>query len=177
MIKRHTVAAVCVLGLLTAAPALAADATAEFVDNAGNVIGSATIIDGPNGLVINFDLQGVEPGFKAVHIHATGDCHDHDHGFMASTGHLNPDGKAHGFLNPDGPDAGDLPNIYAHSDGVIRAQVFSTYASLTANGGRAALLDDDGAALVIHANPDDHFTQPIGGAGPRIACGVVKAAE
>jgi Cu-Zn family superoxide dismutase len=28
---------------------------------------------------------------------------------------------------------------------------------------------------VIHINRDDHITQPIGGAGPRIACGVVKA--
>ena len=31
-----------------------------------------------------------------------------------------------------------------------------------------------GRALVIHASPDDHVTQPIGGAGARIACGVIR---
>jgi len=36
-----------------------------------------------------------------------------------------------------------------------------------------ALLDADGSAIVIHANPDDHMTQPIGGAGARVACGAI----
>ena len=27
--------------------------------------------------------------------------------------------------------------------------------------------------LVVHANADDHTSQPIGGAGARIACGVI----
>jgi Cu-Zn family superoxide dismutase len=38
----------------------------------------------------------------------------------------------------------------------------------------AALRDADGSAVVIHANPDDHMAQPIGGAGPRVACAVIK---
>ena len=37
----------------------------------------------------------------------------------------------------------------------------------------SALLDEDGAALVIHAGPDDYQTDPAGNAGDRIACGVV----
>ena len=37
-----------------------------------------------------------------------------------------------------------------------------------------ALMDADGAALVIHANPDDYRTQPIGGAGDRVACAVIR---
>jgi Cu-Zn family superoxide dismutase len=32
------------------------------------------------------------------------------------------------------------------------------------------LIDQDGAAIVVHASPDDHETQPIGGAGARVAC-------
>ncbi|MFQ6550539.1 superoxide dismutase family protein [Aestuariibius sp. 2305UL40-4] len=32
----------------------------------------------------------------------------------------------------------------------------------------------DGTAIVIHANEDDQLTQPIGGSGPRIVCGLVE---
>jgi len=38
----------------------------------------------------------------------------------------------------------------------------------------ADLLDEDGTALIIHENRDDHLTQPIGGAGARVACAVIK---
>ena len=41
--------------------------------------------------------------------------------------------------------------------------------------GQRQLVDADGAALVIHENRDDHAAQPIGGAGARIFCGVIKA--
>ena len=35
-------------------------------------------------------------------------------------------------------------------------------------------LQADGSAIVVHASPDDHKSQPIGGAGARAACGVIK---
>jgi Cu-Zn family superoxide dismutase len=60
-------------------------------------------------------------------------------------------------------------------DGSVKVEMFTPLASLGGAEGRATMLDEDGAALVIHINRDDHITQPIGGAGPRIACGVVKA--
>ena len=44
---------------------------------------------------------------------------------------------------------------------------------LVALGGDRGLLDEDASALVIHANPDDHMSQPVGGAGGRVACGVI----
>lgn len=53
-------------------------------------------------------------------------------------------------------------------------ELHSTLASLKGAEGRPALLDNDGSALVIHANPDDYTTQPIGGAGDRIACAVIR---
>ncbi|HBX92207.1 MAG TPA: superoxide dismutase, partial [Hyphomonas sp.] len=37
-----------------------------------------------------------------------------------------------------------------------------------------SLLDEDGSALIIHEAEDDHMTQPIGGAGARVACGVIQ---
>jgi superoxide dismutase, Cu-Zn family len=37
------------------------------------------------------------------------------------------------------------------------------------------LFDDDGTALIIHANPNDQRTDPSGNSGARIICGVVQA--
>ena len=61
---------------------------------------------------------------------------------------------------PDGSDA--------------KAQFFAAGLTLSPNSGGEALLDNDGSALVIHAELDDHITQPIGGAGGRVACAVLK---
>jgi len=79
----------------------------------------------------------------------------------------------HGLLNPDANESGDLPNLYVGADGKGATEVFTTYVSLDGQGGRAALQDDDGSAIVIHASPDDHMAQPIGGAGARVACAVI----
>ena len=54
-----------------------------------------------------------------------------------------------------------------------KAQFFAVGLVLSKGDGEA-LLDDDGSALVIHAQQDDHITQPIGGAGGRVACAVLK---
>jgi Cu-Zn family superoxide dismutase len=45
--------------------------------------------------------------------------------------------------------------------------------TLVTVGGENALLDEDGAALVLHADPDDYKSDPAGHAGGRIACGVI----
>jgi Cu-Zn family superoxide dismutase len=79
----------------------------------------------------------------------------------------------HGLLNPDANEAGDLPNLHVAADGAGATEVFSTFVSLGGVDGRQDLNDKDGSAIVIHANADDHQTQPIGGAGARIACGVI----
>ncbi len=152
----------------------ASEAKADILNADGESIGEARLTQGPTGTLIRLELRGLPPGPKAIHIHGTGTCEDHDHGFQASGGHLNPDGKKHGLLNPEGPDAGDLPNFYVHEDGYAWAEFFTPMASLDGSVG-AQILDDDGAALVIHENPDDHESQPIGGAGARIACGVIEA--
>ena len=35
-------------------------------------------------------------------------------------------------------------------------------------------MENEGAAIVIHAAPDDYESDPAGDAGKRIACGVLK---
>jgi hypothetical protein len=41
-------------------------------------------------------------------------------------------------------------------------------------GGTNALLERDGGAIVVHAQPDDYRADPAGDAGDRIACGVIE---
>lgn len=165
------------LGLASASAVAAEQATANFIDREGNSVGSGLITEGPHGILINLDLHGLPPGARAIHIHRYGNCDDPEAGFMASGGHLNPHDKPHGLMNPEGPDAGDLPNIIVREDGTVQVEMFSHLASLHGAGDRATILDEDGAAFVIHENRDDHFSQPIGGAGPRIACGLIQPAE
>jgi Cu-Zn family superoxide dismutase len=74
----------------------------------------------------------------------------------------------HGLLNPAATETGDLPNIHIGADGAGSTEVFTSDVKLS------DLRDADGSAVVIHASPDDHMAQPIGGSGARVACAVIK---
>jgi len=88
---------------------------------------------------------------------------------------IDPAGRKHGLNNPGGPHAGDLPNVEVAANGVLLATLALPNASLTAPPGTpGALLDADGAALVIHAGADDYVTDPSGNSGARIACAVLR---
>ncbi len=78
----------------------------------------------------------------------------------------------HGLENPEGPHAGDLPNLVVNPAGV--GHLHTTTTLVTLSPGTATLFDADGSALVIHADPDDHVTDPTGQSGSRIVCGVIS---
>lgn len=152
-----------------------------IVGGSGQAIGQATFTDGPHGVLIRleFSAGALPPGWHGLHIHQRGDCSDFAGGFQASGAHAQMEHHgAHGLLIADGPEAGDLPNIFATPAGPFAAEVFTPYVTLGSaripgNANRQArepLLDGDGSALLIHAAADDHVSQPIGGAGARIAC-------
>jgi superoxide dismutase, Cu-Zn family len=147
----------------------------QFHDRDGGLLGHALLAEGQRGVLIRLEVDGLRPGWKAIHIHRHGECHDHEHGFQASGGHLDPYERAHGLLNDDGPELGDLPNVHAHSDGSVRAELYATGVRLDAS--ENGLLRAGGTALVIHEGPDDHRTQPIGGAGARVACAAIRGRE
>ena len=68
-----------------------------------------------------------------------------------------------------------MPNVFVHH-GTLNAEIYSGMVSYDMDvEGRAKLLDDDGFAFVMHENPDDMVSQPIGGAGARIACAAFKS--
>lgn len=155
--------------------------TAWIVASDGRGIGQAQFTPAPHGTLIKleFSAGALPPGWHGLHLHTRGDCSDFAAGFQASGGHLGMGERVqHGLLNTRGPEAGDLPNLFAAPNGVFAAEFFSPYTVLageripaTARSvAREALLDGDGAALIIHAGPDDQSSQPIGNAGARIAC-------
>ena len=149
-------------------------ATAAIINNAGDQIGTIDVTEGTKGVVLNVSLRNLPAGTHGFHIHNVGDCSDHD-AFKMSGSHIKNEGDAHGFLNENGPEAGDLPNLVVPDNGMLKAEFYAP--DLEVNGEGLALLDDNGSAFVIHAEPDDYTTQPIGGAGARIACGVIETAE
>ncbi len=87
--------------------------------------------------------------------------------FASAGDHWNPSEKQHGLENPAGPHLGDLPNLTVEADST------ATLNFTTTEGTVAALLDFDGASLIVHADRDDHRTDPSGNSGDRIACGIV----
>lgn len=159
----------------TPAPTPVGRAGGQFVDREGRTIGSVTMVEAARGILINITINqgGLPAGRKGIHIHSVGTCDDRQAGFVASGAHLGAPGLPHGLLNPNG-DYGDLPNLIVRADGGVEVEMFTTFASLAGAAGRGTILDNDGAALVVHQNPDDHYSQPIGGAGPRIACAVIR---
>jgi Cu-Zn family superoxide dismutase len=144
-------------------------ATAEVRLADGAVVGTATFTEISGGVRMVLEAKGVPPGAHGVHLHDVGKCEGPS--FDSAGGHMDPDGKSHGLLNPAGPHAGDLPNLTVDSAGTGRLETMNT--RITLGAGPASILDSDGTALVIHASPDDFTTDPAGGSGARIACGVV----
>lgn len=142
-------------------------------DQTGREIGTVAVTDAPKGVLLRIKLRGLPPGWHGVHFHQKGDCSDA--AFKTAGSHIHTETPiVHGFLVEYANDAGDLPNIHVHADGTATVELYSTLVSVSGRDGRPALRDADGSALVIHINPDDYITQPIGGAGERIACAIIS---
>ena len=152
---------------LAASGANAHSVTADLRNTAGETIGKVSLTDAPKGVVMRVEAKGLAPGWHGLHFHEKADCSKAD--FTTAGGHAHGGGdRVHGLLNPKANETGDLPNLYVDSHGMGATEVFSSLITM------ALLKDSDGSAVVIHANADDHLTQPIGGAGPRVACAELK---
>lgn len=152
-------------GMETGAPVAGGSKVIAIVKNgAGKNVGRASATEVAGGVRIALDVRGMTPGTHGVHIHTTGRCDGPD--FTTAGGHWNPLGKKHGSMNPQGAHEGDLPNL------IIDTSRRGHLGAVIAGATMAGLLDADGAAIVVHAGPDDLMTDPAGGSGSRIACGV-----
>ena len=145
-------------------------ATAEMRSASGVRFGTLTLSPGVAGVRIDGALTNVPPGVHGIHFHQVGRCDGPD--FASAGAHLNPTGAQHGLDNSQGPHAGDLPNVTANTNGQMIVDVATPRITLSSEG-PGALFDADGTALVIHAQADDQRSDPAGGSGARIACGVI----
>ncbi len=148
----------------------APSAKASLSAGDGAARGQATVTEAADGLHVLVKAMGVTPGEHAVHVHTTGACIGPD--FTSAGGHWNPAGHKHGKDNPAGMHMGDMPNMLVGSDGTGAVEYVIPGGTLSS--GATPLLDADGAAVVIHAAPDDYKTDPTGNAGGRVACGVIS---
>lgn len=118
-------------------------------------------------------VTGLKAGLHGMHLHAVGQC---EPPFTSAGGHFNPGPYGHSDPDTNHPfHMGDLPNIDAKGTG--EATVTATTTRVTLSDGPLTVFDQDGTALIIHANPDQAVTGPeksgVSG-GPRIACGVLE---
>jgi Cu-Zn family superoxide dismutase len=150
----------------TAAAAPGDTASAALANAAGNDVGTVELTETHHGTLVVAKLKELPEGAHAFHVHTTGLC---EPPFTSAGGHYNPASAKHGIGAEAGPHAGDMPNLYIPASGELTIEVFN--ANLAVDD---RLLDDDGAAVVIHAGADDYETDPTGNAGDRIACGVIK---
>ena len=164
----------------------AALGTAELADVDGKSLGEAVFTQKDGSLEVEVTTQDMEPGFYGLHVHEIGTCEadsaaPDDPGetgpFLSAGGHV--PGQS-GAQHPD--HAGDLPTLLVTKEGT------GTMTVATDRLDESLLLDDDGAAVMIHSDPDnfanippryaasgpDKDTTSAGDAGDRLACGVIE---
>ena len=126
--------------------------------NYPGVHGKVKFIPQCGGVLVVADICGLpesDTNFFALHIHENGNCSGA--GFPNTGNHYNPGNRPH----PN--HAGDLPPLLS-----CRGKAFA--AVLT---NRFRVEEIIGRSVVIHSHPDDFKTQPSGGAGTKIACGII----
>ena len=143
-------------------------ATASMAGPDGSSMGTVTLEQGPNGVLVSADVNGLSRGPHGFHIHTVGTCSPD---FSAAGSHFAPDEHGHGFMHAEGEHAGDLPNIYASSDSTAQADSFTDRVTL-ADDADTSVFDADGSAIIVHAKPDTYAAEA--GAGDRVACGVIE---
>ena len=142
--------------------------------NGNKDVGTVTITESNYGLVFTPNLQGLSEGLHGFHIHENPSCEPKEKegkltAGLGAGGHWDPKGtKQHGYPWQDDAHLGDLPALTVLHDGTATNPVLAP---------RLKHLDDvRGHSIMIHAGGDNHSDHPapLGGGGPRMACGVIK---
>lgn len=130
----------------------------------GSSIGYVLAKQTSYGVLFTPHLHGLPAGVHGFHIHQNPVCSDTG---MGAGGHLDPEntGKHLGPYNDQGH-LGDLPVLIVNNQGVADIPILAP---------RLKLSDIEKHSLMIHQGGDNYSDepQPLGGGGPRIACGII----
>lgn len=134
----------------------------------GNVILKENIKEKNTDIYIN--IKGLSPGLHGFHVHEFGDLRE---GCSSTCSHYNPHNKKHGGPSSKERHVGDLGNIKANKNGVVKMKISDKLIKLRGKYsviGRSIVIHDDPDDLGIGGHSDSHTT---GHAGKRIACGII----
>jgi Cu-Zn family superoxide dismutase len=119
------------------------------------------------GIKVIAKVSGLKPGsVHGFHIHEKGECKGPD--FKSAGDHLNPTKHDHNSPAAMTKHLGDMGNIVVNDKGVGRTEV------VLPNDYGINMNSLIGKAIILHEKADDHFSQPSGNSGSRIACGIIK---
>jgi Cu-Zn family superoxide dismutase len=136
-----------------------------------SVMGDLTLTNEGTAVSIQGQIIGLSPGKEhGFHVHEVGECSLPD--FKSAGEHFNPTKDPHGGPSSKTRHLGDIANAKADENG--RATIDVTVKGATLGDTDAGPGEILGKALVVHAMPDDYKTQPSGGSGARVACGVIR---
>ena len=159
--------------------------TATLVDPDGKEVGTVRFSEAEGGVEVSVQVTYLPPGFHGFHVHSIGVCEPDSPSpadpsmkgdFLSAGGHIGAGDSDHG------EHPGDLPILFVTEAGT--GSLTAVIDGLT----MADLTDDDGSAVMVHADPDnyaniperyapggpDEMTRNTGDAGGRIACGPVE---
>lgn len=144
-------------------------ATAQLQPTRGNnVTGNVTFTQKGDKVAVAAKVSGLKPNQEhGFHVHEKGDCSSGDG--MSAAGHFNPKGSPHGHPSTQAHHAGDMPNLKADAYG--NASMTAELDIITVSEGPTSVV---GRGLIVHAQPDDYKSQPVGNAGARMACAVIQ---
>lgn len=123
-----------------------------------------------NQVKVTVHIEGMPANSThGFHVHEYGDCRAAD--ATSAGGHFNPHGHAHAGPEQSVRHMGDLGNITSQTDGTV---IFESLDTVLALQGENSIL---GRAVIVHEQPDDLVSQPVGNAGARVLCGVIGQAK
>ncbi len=144
----------------------------NLINSQGQAAGTALFKQKKDGVQVKLSLENLPFGDHGVHIHQNAVCEAPD--FKSAGPHFNPDAKQHGFQNPMGHHNGDIPGNVSIGEDHKGSATFMLTAVTLQPGAQNSLLSNSGTSLMVHEHADDMKTDPSGGSGNRIACGVIK---
>ncbi len=134
--------------------------TADLRTVEGASAGTVSFDEHDGDVEVTIDVEGLEPGYHGVHVHAVGKCEPDSAAptggapgaFLSAGPHLQVAGST------AVPESGDLVSVVVHEDGTATTTVTTTAFTLE------DLQGEQGTSVVVH---QDNL-------GARLACGVIE---